>query len=132
MIGVDTNILARYLLADDPVWSPVAERFLEEDLTPENPGFVNPLTIAELVWALRKHPKYDRVGMADMIEGLLAADQLIIGDADAVAEALTAFRAGGAGFADHLIATLNRRAGATPTVTIDRKAASKPPFHLLS
>ncbi len=128
MIGVDTNILARYFLADDPIWSPVAERFLEKDLTVDNPGYVNPLTIAELVWSLRKHPKYNRAGMAEMIEGLLAFERLVIGEAEAVAEALTAFRAGGAGFADHLIATLNRRAGATPTATIDQKAGKQPPF----
>lgn len=132
MIGVDTNILARYFLADDPVWSPIAERFLESDLTPENPGYVSPLTIAELVWTLRKHPNYDRACMAQMIEGILAFDRLVIGEAEAVAEALTAFRAGGAGFADHLIAALNRRAGAEPTMTIDRKAAAKAPFQPLS
>lgn len=132
MIGVDTNVLARYFLDDDPVWSPRADAFLEEELTPERPGYVNPLTLAELVWTLRKHPGYDRPGMARMIEGLLRFDRLVIGEAEAVAAALESFRAGGAGFADHLIAELNRRAGAAPTVTIDRKARKRPPFKPLA
>lgn len=132
MIGVDTNILVRYLLADDPIWTPVAERFLEEELTTENPGYVNPLTLAELVWTLRKHPRYDRAGMSAMIEGLMSFDRLVIGEADAVAAALASFRKGGAGFADHLIAELNRRAGAERTATIDGKAKLTPPFTPLS
>ncbi|MFD1701404.1 PIN domain-containing protein [Methylopila henanensis] len=132
MIGVDTNILARYFLEDDPVWTKRADRFLEEELTPEAPGYVNPLTLAELVWTVRKHPGYDRQGMARLIEGLLSFDRLVIGEADAVAAALESFRAGGAGFADHLIAELNSRAGAAPTVTIDRKARQRPPFKPLT
>jgi predicted nucleic-acid-binding protein len=132
LIGIDTNVLVRYILDDDPVWSPIADRFFEETITPRAPGYVNPLTLAELVWTLRKHPKYDRGGMARLIEGLLESDRLVIGEADAVADALSSFRTGGAGFADHLIAELNRRAGAEPTVTIDRKARNRRPFQSLS
>lgn len=132
MIGVDTNVLIRYFLGDDPVWSQVADRFFEQTLSPENPGYVNPLTIAELVWTLRKHPRYDREGMAALIEGIISFDRLVVGEAEAVASALASFRAGGAGFADHLIGELNRRAGAEPTVTIDRKARNLAPFTPLS
>jgi predicted nucleic-acid-binding protein len=132
MIGIDTNVLMRYFLEDDPVWSPVADRLIEEDLTVEQPGYVNPLTLAELVWSLRRHERYDRAGMATLIEDMLAFDKFVIGEADAVARALAAFRAGGAGFADYLIAELNADAGASPTVTIDRKARSREPFQPLS
>lgn len=132
MIGVDTNVLVRFVLQDDPVWSPIADRFFEHGVTPDEPGYVNPLTLAELVWTLRKHPNYDRGGMARLIEGLLSSDRLVIGEAEAVTTALASFRAGGAGFADHLIAEMNRSAGADPTVTIDRKARNRPPFQPLA
>ena len=132
MIGVDTNILVRYVLDDDPVWSPIATRFIESDLTPETPGYINPVTLAELAWALRRHQNYDRARLATVIEGLLTYDRIVVGEADAVFRALAAFRQGGAGFADYLIAELNAAAGARPTMTIDRKAAARPLFSPLS
>ena len=132
MIGLDTNILARYVLDDDPVWSPAATRFLDSELSADKPGYINPITLAELVWALRRREDYDRVRLATLIEYLLTSDSLVVGEADAVARALTRFRAGGAGFADYLIAELNEQAGASPTVTIDCKAGKTFPFTPLS
>ncbi|OLP52531.1 hypothetical protein BJF92_02865 [Rhizobium rhizosphaerae] len=132
MIGLDTNLLVRYILDDDPHWSPIVTRFLDDNLSPERPGYINPVTLAELVWVLRRQPGYDRARLADVIDGLLVSDSLILGEADAVARALSGFRAGTAGFADHLIAELNQAAGAVRTVTLDRAAAKNPPFVPLS
>ena len=132
MIGLDTNVLVRYLLDDDPVWSPVATSFIDEQLTPERPGYINAITLVELVWTLRRLPDYDRGKLATLIENLLLSDTLVLGEAAAVSRALATFKTGSAGFADYLIAELNEAAGASPTVTIDRKAAKYPPFTALS
>ncbi|WP_105414815.1 MULTISPECIES: PIN domain-containing protein [Neorhizobium] len=132
MIGIDTNVLVRYALDDDPHWSPIVTRFLDTQLSPQRPGYINPITLVELVWTLRRKPEYNRSKLADLIESLLASDSLILGEAEAVERALAAFRQGGAGFADYLIAELNEAAGASPTVTIDRGAAKKAPFVSLS
>lgn len=132
MIGLDTNILVRYLLDDDPHWSPIVTRFVDEELTPGRPGFINPITLVELVWVLRRRPGYDRGKLSELIESLLTSDSVVLGDAPAVARALAAFRGGSAGFADYLIAELNEQAGASPTVTIDRKAGKTFPFTPLS
>ena len=132
MIGLDTNVLVRYVLDDDPVWSPAVTRFLDNELSNERPGYINPITLVELVWTLRRRPDYDRNRLSTLIEYLLTSDSLVIGEADAVARALTRFRSGGAGFADYLIAELNEQAGASPTVTIDRKASKSFPFTPIS
>ena len=132
MIGLDTNVLARYVLDDDPIWSPIVTAFLDTELSADRPGYINPVTLAELVWTLRRRSDYDRVRIATLIEYLLTSDSLVIGEAEAVARALTSFRAGGAGFADYLIAELNEQVGASPTVTIDRKAGKTYPFTPLS
>ena len=132
MIGLDTNVLVRYLLDDDPHWSPIVTRFLDEELTPERPGFINPITLVELVWVLRRKPGYDRGKLSDLIESLLTSDSVVLGEAPAVARALAAFRDGSAGFADYLIAELNEQAGASPTVTINRKASKSFPFTPIS
>lgn len=132
MIGLDTNLLVRYILDDDPYWSPVVTRFLDDNLSPDRPGYINPVTLAELAWVLRRQSGYDRARFAQVIDGLLSSDSLVLGEADVVARALSSFRAGGAGFADYLIAELNQAAGAVPTVTLDRVAAKTPPFVPLS
>ena len=52
MIGLDTNILVRYLTQDDPVQSPKARELIEQQLTEENPGFLSVVVMAETVWVL--------------------------------------------------------------------------------
>jgi predicted nucleic-acid-binding protein len=123
VIGIDSSVLLRYLLDDDPLWSPVATRFIEEELTAENPGYINLLVLAETVWTLRRSPLFDNSKLALAIEGLLEFDKFVVADRDTVADALMRFRADGAGFANFLIAELNRAAGASVTVAIDRAAA---------
>jgi predicted nucleic-acid-binding protein len=132
LIGIDTNVLARYLLDDDPVWSPVATEFVDTRLTPDRPGYVNIITLVELVWTLRRRPDYDRARLAYIIENLLTSDSIVLAEAAAVERALSAFSTGKAGFADYLIAELNEAAGASPTVTIDRQAGKTFPFIPLS
>ena len=132
MIGLDTNILARYFLDDDPLWSPQVAQFFDERLSTSRQGFINPITLVGLVWVLRRKTGYDRERLASLIEGLISSDRLVIGDADAVVRALASFRTGTAGFADYFIAELNTAAGASPTVTLDHAAAKNMPFILLS
>ncbi|MGF9563543.1 type II toxin-antitoxin system VapC family toxin [Neorhizobium sp. JUb45] len=126
MIGLDTNMLARYFLDDDPLWSPRIARFFAENLSERRQGYINPITLTELVWVLRRRPEYDRAALAGVIEGILSSTSLVVGEA--IKRALASFKAGSAGFADYLIAELNEAAGASPTVTLDRQAAKKTPF----
>jgi predicted nucleic-acid-binding protein len=123
VIGIDSSVLLRYLLDDDPVWSPLATRFIEEDLTVEEPGYVNLVVLAETVWSLRRAPGFEKWKLAEVVENLLAFDKLVIAERDAVANALSRYRSDGAGFADFLIAELNRAAGASATVAVDKAAA---------
>ncbi len=106
--------------------------FFDTRLSDREPGYINPITLVELVWTLRRKPGYDRAKLADVVEGLLSSDSLVVGEAAAVERALAAFRDGSAGFADYLIAELNEAAGASPTVTLDHTAAKNPPFILFS
>jgi predicted nucleic-acid-binding protein len=128
VIGLDTNVLARYVLDDDPYWSPRVAQFVDHKLSPERPGFINVVTLVELVWILRRKPGYDRARLADIIGGLLSSNRIVLGNADVIERALSAFRSGGARFADYLIAELNQVAGASHTVTLDTAAAKNLPF----
>ena len=54
MIGLDTNLLLRYLAQDDAIQSPKATQIVEQRLSNEDPGFVSLVTILEIVWVLRR------------------------------------------------------------------------------
>lgn len=128
MIGIDTNVLVRYILDDDPVWSAPAQRFIDDECTVERPGFVNLVVLVELVWVLNQTPGWGKSEICTVISELLLADNLVIDRPALVSEALAAFRQGHAGFADFVIAGMNRSEGASATVTIDKYAAREPGF----
>ena len=122
MIGLDSNVLLRAVLKDDKLWSGPADAFISTNCTIEQPGYINTIVLAEIVWVLRRRPEFDRHKLAEFVEGLLDADNLVIGEEASVIAALEHFRRGKAGFVDYLIAELNQGAGAAPTFTLDGDA----------
>lgn len=130
MIGLDTNVLVRFLVQDDPEQSRVASQVMGE-LSEERPGFVSREVILELVWVLERAYRYPREAIAAAIDGLLSSIELSVEAADDVALALERYRVDGFGVADSLIAAACERAGASELVTFDRKAARLPGVRLL-
>ena len=131
MIGLDANILVRYLAQDDPVQSPKATELIERRLSEENPGFVSVVAMVETAWVLdRAYGLVDRE-IAAAIERTLQADVLVVEDEQEVFAAMIALREGHGSFADALIGGLGGRAGCTHTMTFDRKASQLPSFELL-
>jgi predicted nucleic-acid-binding protein len=132
MIGLDTNILIRYLTQDDPVLSPKATALVERGLSDENPGFVTVVTMAEIVWVLDRAYALSRRDIADRIELILRADVLVVEHERQVLDAMMHLRKGTADFSDALIGLLAQRAGCTRTLTFDLNASRLPGFELLS
>jgi predicted nucleic-acid-binding protein len=128
MIGIDTNVLVRHLVGDDPVRARLAERFLSQRCSAEEPGFVNRIVLCELAWTLERTYGYPRPDIARAIEQLLFAGELHVEDREHVQGAVQAYRRGGIGFSDALIAGINRAAGCEATATFDRKAAKAAGF----
>lgn len=122
MTGIDTNVLLRFLLGDDPVQTPLARAMLQS-LTAENPGWVGVASVLETVWVLSSAKKMDRRAVARAIGGLLDLDVLVVERAETVASAIRLFGSGQADFADCLIACSAKAAGCSRTLTFDRRAA---------
>ncbi len=118
MIGLDTNVLVRYITQDDPKQSPKANRLID-GFTVETPGFVPLVTVVELAWVLSSSYDLDRTQVAQALELLLRGKELVIDRTDIVSLALKRFRAGGADFADCLIEAIARDAGCSETMTFD-------------
>src|SRR6516165_10644163 len=103
MIGLDTNVLLRYIVQDDPAQSARASEILEEQLTEQEPGFVSLVTILEIVWVLRSLYKQSWPDIANEIEMLLAADTLEVQSEQEVYQAVVALRKWPGAFQDALI-----------------------------
>ena len=91
MIGLDTNVLVRYVMQDDPRQSPKATRLMES-LTSESPGFVSQISIVEFVWVLSSSYELTRAQVASALDLLLRGKELVIGGADQVARQFVARR----------------------------------------
>jgi predicted nucleic-acid-binding protein len=122
MIGLDTNILVRYFVKDEPGQTRRAVKLIH-GLTPAEPGWVAQATILELVWAVRRIYLVDKAGLIRILDTLLASRDIVVERDDTVRSALGLYRKGNADFADCLIATSAQAAGCSRTVTFDRIAA---------
>jgi predicted nucleic-acid-binding protein len=122
MIGIDTNVLVRYLVQDDASQAAIANRLVEHTLGPEKPGFISGIVLCELVWVLESAYGYDRAQVADALHRLFEVDRLRL-EAPALAwRALDAYRVG-VDFSDALIALVNEQSGCEYTASFDRRAA---------
>jgi predicted nucleic-acid-binding protein len=119
MIGLDTNILVRYLTQDDPVQSLQATDIIERRLTGRNPGFVSIVTMVETVWVLDRAYGLSDGDIATTIEHILQADVLVVENEQQVFTAMTALKDGSGSFPDALIAALGAKAGCARTLTFD-------------
>lgn len=129
MKGVDTNVLVRYLVRDDPAQERAAFRFVTSQR--EQRIFVNAIVLCELVWVLRSSYNYQKADIAVVIENILSAEQFEVEDADGAWLALADFRSGRADFADCLLGRRNSRLGCESTVTFDGRLKGLAGFELL-
>jgi predicted nucleic-acid-binding protein len=130
MIGLDTNILVRYLTQDDPIQSPKATEIIERRLTEENPGLVSIVAIIETVLVLDRAYRLAAHEIAAAVEHVLQADVLVVENEQEVFTAMVALKEGQGSFADAVISALGARAGCSHTLTFDRKALRLPGFAL--
>ena len=130
MIGLDTNILVRYLVQDDPVQSPIATNLIERRLTEDDPGFVTMVAAVETAWVLERTYGFSDADIAAAIERMLQIDALVVENEQDVFVATVALAEGRGSFADALIAELGAGAGCSHTLTFDRKALRLPGFEL--
>ncbi len=127
MTGVDTNVLLRYLVRDDPTQAARAARELERG----ERFLVGSIVLCELVWVLETGYGFSRRDVAVTLERILATAQFEIEAKDLALGALDDFRRSTADFSDCLLGRRNRAAGAAETVTFDRGLKGLEGFRLL-
>jgi predicted nucleic-acid-binding protein len=128
MLGIDTNVLVRFLVRDDLAQFEKARQLIEQEVSAGKQVVINQLVLLETEWVLRSRYSLTKQQMMETISALLAARDVHFEDEPAVEEALFVWRDAPADFADCLIGARNRRLGCRATASFDVKAAKLPAF----
>jgi len=131
MIGLDTDVMVRYIMQDDLKQSPLATR-LVESRSVESRGFVPLVSVVELFWVMSSAYELDRGQLIAALEGLLRSKELVVERAEIVWKALRVFQTANVDFADCLIERSAAAAGCERTMTFDRGAAKNAGMTLLA
>jgi predicted nucleic-acid-binding protein len=127
MIGVDSNVLLRFFVVDDPHQHRQSRAFFAAR-TEDDPAYVNVVVLVELVWLMSRRYRLKRPEIVDALRALLESLNIEIESRELVAQAVDTFsRRRNAGFADLLIAALNTRADCRSTATFDVPASEEIP-----
>lgn len=128
MIAVDTNVLVRYLVADDPKQSRAAAELIERAADEGERLFISQIVLCELVWVLSYAYDFARNEIAAILSDLRRAAQAEIEDPDQVGRALERYRSSCGDLADYLNAERAVARGCTSVATFDRALRSDPRF----
>lgn len=131
MIGIDTNVLVRYLVQDDEKQAATAVKIFF-GISNTNPAFINNIVMCELVWVLSRAYKYEKKLILGVIEQLLTTADIEFENAELLRKTLRRYSKGKGDFSDYLIAETNRKNGASVTYTFDRKAGTDELFSFVS
>jgi predicted nucleic-acid-binding protein len=118
MIGLDTNILVRYLTQDDEQQWQQAVNLIQEN----QPGFIANIVLCELVWVLRgANYGFSKDEIIHTLEAMLHSAAFEFESRSTIDQALQRYKQGRADFSDYLIGAIARQAGCTETVSFDSK-----------
>ncbi len=130
MIGLDTNVLVRFFAQDDPDQCRRADSFYAI-ITPENPGFISLVVLAELVWVLIRRYGVTKSQLIQCLNQLLDSPEMVLEGQTAVTQALRRFASAKVDFVDCLIERCGHLAGCGETVTFDVNASASAGMTLL-
>ena len=123
VIGIDTNVLVRYIVEDDFEQAVQARQLIENVSSVKNPAFISLLVLCELVWVLKFSYKCDRQQIAVVLENVFLTESFVFENHEVAWVAFHDYTEGSADFADCLIARLNQQNDCSTTYTFDKKAA---------
>ncbi len=130
MIGLDTNVLVRYIAQDDAKQSPKATALIGS-LTSDNPGFIAQVSLVELVWVMQSCYEATKPEIVAILETLLSTRELLVENAETAINALKIFAKSKADFSKCLIERSANKAGCEYSVSFDTKAVKTAGFQLL-
>ncbi len=128
MLGIDTNVLVRFLVRDDENQFQRARKLIRREVRAGRPVFVSQLVLLESEWVLRSRYDFQKDDIVNVVSALLDAADVQLEDESGIEQALYVWRDNSAEFADCLIGARNSKLGCSATATFDAKAARLPGF----
>jgi len=132
VIGIDTNVLVRYIAQDDAAQSAQATQLIEQVCSAQAPGFIGVVVLVELAWVSESCYGATRAEVVEILRRILSIRQLVVQEAELVWKALRLFESGKADFSDCVIERTANATGCTKTMTFDQKAAATGGMTLLT
>jgi len=125
MVGLDTNVIVRYITQDDIKQASKASKVIENQLSASDPGFITLITLVEITWVLESCYDQSKTEILNVLQGLLTTKQLIVEKADIAYLAVKRCQASSnADFSDAVITVLSEHEGCSEVLTFDKKAKS--------
>jgi predicted nucleic-acid-binding protein len=128
VIALDTNVLVRFLVEDDPGQGRRAQALLQKAVDSGDPCFVSDVVLCEIVWVLQTSYRFERKEIGQVVGRLLRSRHLTFSDADRLARAAGAYESGRGDLADYLIREFASEAGCEAVATFDRALLREPGF----
>jgi predicted nucleic-acid-binding protein len=119
--AVDTNVVVRVLVGDDPRQRRAALARLRAIRAEGGHAVVGVVVLAELGWVLASAYGYDRTQVAAALRGIMNTPPFVVSRRAEVLAAIEAYEKGAADFADYLILSLARSEGCSTLLTFDRR-----------
>lgn len=132
MIGLDTNVLIRYLMQDDKKQSILAEKLIDSAIKQRNLLYVNLVVLCEVVWVMSYHYELSRIEICEFLGKLLHAEQIEVENRELALNAFHEYKDAQADFSDCVLGLINQSLGCTTTHTFDKKAAKLSFFSLIA
>jgi predicted nucleic-acid-binding protein len=129
--ALDSNVLLRYLIADDARQAAIAEGIIEKCRQADEPLFIPVLVLCETIWVLERTYRQSRAQITDVVESLLLTDLFRFEHDRIVRRAFDRFRETRADFPDYLIGEIAAAAGCRDIVTFDKALKGSPGFTCL-
>jgi predicted nucleic-acid-binding protein len=123
MIGIDTNVLVRYIAQDDVTQSRRAAALIEKECSADKPGYVGLVVLVEVVWVSESVYRAAKEEVSEIVRRILSTKQLVVQDAETAWKALRLFETNNVDFADCLVACSAVAAGCGAVMTFDKQAA---------
>jgi len=132
LIGLDTNVLIRYLVQDDKVQSAKATKFIEKKLSDKEPGFINYVVLIETAWVLESCYETNKQSIIKVIHQLASTKQIVLQNTEIVLKSLRLYESNNIDYADALLSTINIELGCATTISFDKKACKVHTFSLVT
>ena len=120
MIGIDTHILLRLWLNDDPAQNKRIDTLLAAHGSIPDSLLVTDVVLAEAVWTLKSAFEQDKPAQLLAVRSLLEETAFGFEDREAIGAALRLFEQGSCGFVDCLVVAKHARQGCDFTASFDR------------